>query len=70
MREALLTKGPDSSFSEAHRGHYSEPTHIEDDVEDQEDEVEDGKDKGRVQSGESKRGQTHKRMTHGWYDTY
>ena len=41
---ALLTKGPDSSLAEAHRGFDSEPTHIEDEVEDQEDEVEDGRD--------------------------
>ena len=44
MREALLTKELDSSFAEAHRGILSEPTHIEDEVEDQEDEVEDGRD--------------------------
>ena len=41
---ALLTKGPDSSFAEAHRGILSEPTHMEDEDEDQEDEVEDGRD--------------------------
>ena len=45
MRGALLTKGPDSSFAEAHRGFSSEPIHIEDEVKDQEDEVEDGRDK-------------------------
>ena len=44
-RGALLTKGPDSSFAEAHRGVSSEPTHMEDEVKDQEDEVEDGRDK-------------------------
>ena len=41
---ALLTKGSDSSFAEAHRGFNSEPIHIEDEVEDQEDEEEDGRD--------------------------
>ena len=42
MRGALLTKESDSSFAEAHRGILSEPTHGED--EDQEDEVEDERD--------------------------
>ena len=42
MTGALLTKGPDSSFAEAHRGFNSEPIHTEDEVKDQEDEVEDG----------------------------
>ena len=45
MRGALLTKESDSSFAEAHREFLSEPTHIEDEVKDQEDEVEDGRDK-------------------------
>ena len=45
MRGALLTKGPDSSFAEAHKGLNSEPIRIEDEVKDQEDEVEDGRDK-------------------------
>ena len=45
VRGALLTKGPDSSFAEAHRGFSSEPIHIEDEVKDQEDEVADGRDK-------------------------
>ena len=45
VRGALLTKGPDSSFAEAHRGFSSEPIHIEDEVKDQEDEAEDGRDK-------------------------
>ena len=44
VRGALLARGPDSSFAEAHRGFYSEPTHIEDEVKDLEDEVEDGRD--------------------------
>ena len=48
MRGALLTKGPDSSFAEAHRAFNSEPIHIEDEVKDQEDEAEDGRDKWRV----------------------
>ena len=43
-RRALLTKGPDSSLGEVHRGFNSEPTH-EDEVKDQEDEAEDGRDK-------------------------
>ena len=45
MRGALLTKGPDSSFAEAHKGVSSEPIQIEDEVKDREDEVEDGRDK-------------------------
>ena len=44
MRGALLTKESNSSFAEAHRGFNSEPTHIEDEVEEKEDEVEDGRD--------------------------
>ena len=40
-----MTKEPDSSFAEAHRGFNSKPIHIEDEVKDQEDEVEDGRDK-------------------------
>ena len=45
MRGALLTKGPDSAFAEAHkRGLTPNRPHIEDEVEDQEDEVEDGRD--------------------------
>ena len=44
MRGELLTKGPDSSFAEGHRGFTSEPIHT-DEVKDQEDEVEDGRDK-------------------------
>ena len=38
-------------------------------MKDQEDEVEDGRDKSRVERG-SKRDQTHRRMTHGWYDAH
>ena len=49
VRGALLTKGPDSSFAEAHSRFCSEPIHIEDEVKGQEDEEEDGRDKGRVQ---------------------
>ena len=60
----------DSSFAEAHRGFNSEPTHIEDEVEDQEDEVEDERDCDECKSGESKKGQTHKRMKHGWDDAH
>ena len=45
VRGALLTKGPDSSFAEAHKGFTSEPIHIENEMKDQEDEVEDGRDK-------------------------
>ena len=45
VRGALLTKGPDSSFAEAHKGFISEPIQIGGEVEDQEDEVEDGRDK-------------------------
>ena len=45
VRGALLTRRPDSSFAEAHMGFSSEPIHTEDEVKDQEDEVEDGRDK-------------------------
>ena len=44
VRGALLTKESDSSLAEAHRGILSEPTHIEGEDEDQEDEVKDGRD--------------------------
>ena len=39
-----MTKQSDSSFAEAHRRFLSEPTHKEDEDEDQENEVEDGRD--------------------------
>ena len=65
MSGALLTKESDSSFAEAHKGILSEATHIEGEDEDQEDEVEDGRDCEESKSGESKRGQTHKRMKNG-----
>ena len=45
VRGAVLTKGPDFSFAEAHKGFDSEQIHMEDEVKDQEDEVEDGRDK-------------------------
>ena len=45
VRGALLAKGPDSSFSEVHRGSCSGNIHMEEEVKDQEDEVEDGRDK-------------------------
>ena len=48
VRGALLTKGPGSSFAEAHKAFNSEPIHKEDEVKDQEGEVEDGRDKWRV----------------------
>ena len=70
VRGALLTKGPDSSFAEAHRGFSYEPIHTEDEVKDQEDEVEDGTDKSKSAKRGSKRDQTHKHMTHGWYDSH
>ena len=66
----LLAKVPNSSFAEAHKGFISELTHIEDEVKDQEDEVEDGRDCEECKGRESKRGQTHKRMKHGWYDAH
>ena len=46
VRGALLTKESGSSFPEVHKVRLSEPTHMEDEdeVEDQEDEVEDEKD--------------------------
>ena len=70
MRGALLTNEPDVSFAEAHRRFNSEPTHIEDEKEDQEDEVEDGKRQLKSAKRGSKRNQTHRRMTHGWYDAH
>ena len=42
MRGVLSAKVPNSSFAEAHRVLLSEPTHMED--EDQENEKEDGRD--------------------------
>ena len=42
---ALLAKGPDSSFGEVYRGSCSGNIHIEEEVKDQEDEVEGGRDK-------------------------
>ena len=48
MRGALLTKGPDSSLGEVHKGFCSGNIHMEEEkvkVKVQEDEVEDGKDK-------------------------
>ena len=51
VRGALLTRGPDSSFAEAHKGFSTEPIHIEDEVKDQADEVEDGGEKWRVRRG-------------------
>ena len=43
MRGALSTKGPNSSFAEAHSVLLSEPTHMEGEDEDQENEKEDEK---------------------------
>ena len=51
---------PKSSFAEVHRVIFSEPTHMEDEVNDQEDEVEDGRDKMMSAKRGSKRHQTHK----------
>ena len=48
MRGVLLTKGPDSSLGEVHRGSCSGDIHMEKEkgeVKVQEDEVEDGRDK-------------------------
>ena len=65
VRGASLAKGPDSSVGEVHRGSCFSNIHMEEKVKDQEDEVEDGRDKRRVRRG-SKRDQTHRRrMTHG-----
>ena len=44
VRGVLSAKGPDSSFAEAHKVFSSEPTHIEGEDDDQEDEVEDERD--------------------------
>ena len=67
MRGALLAKVPDSSFAEAHRGILSEPTHIESEDEDQEDEVEDERDCEECRV-ESRRRIKTLRMKHGWDD--
>ena len=48
VRGALLARGPDSSLSEVHKGSCSGNIHMEEEkveVKDQEDEVEDGRDK-------------------------
>ena len=45
MRGALSAKVPNSSFAEAHKGSCSELMHMEEEPKDQEDEVEDGRDK-------------------------
>ena len=45
VRGLLSAKVPNSSFAEAHRGFNSEPIHTEDEMKDQEDEAEDGRDK-------------------------
>ena len=69
VRGALLAKGPDSSLGEVHRGSYSEDIHMEEEKVEfkvQEDEVEDGRDKGRVRSeGRIENKQSLRRMTHG-----
>ena len=56
-----MTKGPDSSLAEAHRGFNSEPTHIEDEDGYQEDEVEDERDceECKVESRERSDTQAH-----------
>ena len=67
------TTCPVRGFAEAHKGFNSEPTHIEDEVEDQEDEVEDGRDceecKERVEEREREIKHTDA-VTHGWYDAH
>ena len=55
MRGALLTKESSTSFAEVHRVLVSEPTHMEGEDEDQEEEVVDGRDCEESKSGESKR---------------
>ena len=67
VRGVLLAEVPDS-LAEAHRECLSEPTHIGE-VKDQEDEVEGGRDceDCKVESRREVK-HTHKRMTHGWYD--
>ena len=65
MRGALSTKESSSSFAEAHRVLLSEPTHVEDEDEDQENEVEDVRDCEECRV-ESRRGiKTHNHMKHG-----
>ena len=60
-----MTKESDSSFAEAHRGVLSEPTHMEDEEEDQEDEVEDERDCEECKVESRREIKTHTRMTHG-----
>ena len=61
VRGVLLTKGPDSSFAEPHRGVSSEPIRIEGEDEDQENEKEDERDGEacRVESRRVARQQQH-----------
>ena len=65
VRGALLAKGPDTSFGEVHRGSSSSNIHMEEVVKDQEDQIEDGREKMKSAKRGSKRDQTHKRMKHG-----
>ena len=68
MRGALLTRVSGSSFASVHRVLLSEPTHMEDETEDedQENEVEDGRDaeECRVESRRESK-QPQERMKHG-----
>ena len=64
MRGVLSAKVLNSSFAEAHSVLLSEPTHMEDEGEDQENEKEDGRD-GEECKVESRRDIRTLRMKHG-----
>ena len=63
VRGALLTKESDPSFVEAHKVLLSEPTHVEDEVEDQEDEVEYERDCEECKMGVEERSDTQSHET-------
>ena len=67
MRGLLSAKVPNSSFAEAHRVPLSEPTHMEDEDEDQENLKEDERD---VEECKVEKSEQTLRMNHGWYDAH
>ena len=66
---ALLAKGARLLIGRSAQGFNSENIHMEDEVKDQEDEVEDERQLKSAKRG-SKREQAHRRMTHGWDDAH
>ena len=68
VRGVLSAKGPNSSFAKAHRVLLSEPTHIEGEDEDQENEWEDERDCEECKMESRREVRTHNhsmRMKHG-----